>query len=330
MKQPDTTFSLNSRDAGQRLDQYLASILTDLSRSRIQQLILDGCVSVNDQKLKPSYKLKPGDRVDVRMPPATTTQFSPEPIPLEIIYEDEDLIVINKPAGLVVHPGAGIGAGTLANALAYHFQQLSSGSGPLRPGIVHRLDKDTSGLLVVAKNDVVHERLAAQWRRREVEKTYVGLVYGIPTSTQGRIDAPLGRHPFHRIKMAVRPENKGRPALTVYRVTETFSDAALLELQLKTGRTHQIRVHLAHIHHPIVGDEVYGAGYKTKIKDPVVRDAIDQLGRHFLHAATLRFQHPRTQHHLEFQSDPPPELHQLLNLLRSRTASTRPGSMKPR
>ncbi|MBI3950789.1 MAG: RluA family pseudouridine synthase [Acidobacteria bacterium] len=318
MKQLNPTFTASEKDAGRRLDRFLASVLTELSRSRIQQLILEANVFVNGQKVKPSYKIKPGDRLEVEIPSPPASQFSPEAIPLDIIYEDEDLIVINKPAGLVVHPGAGVGSGTLANALAYHFKQLSRVSSSARPGIVHRLDKDTSGLLVVAKSDEGHEKLAAQWRRREVEKTYIGLVYGIPTPAQGRIEAPVGRHPTQRIKMAVRPESKGRQALTLYQVIETFADAALLELQLRTGRTHQIRVHLAHIHHPIVGDDVYGGGYKTKIKDLVVRDAINQLGRHFLHAAKLRFQHPRTRLMMEFQSELPPELQPLLDLLRSR------------
>lgn len=317
MRPVNKVLTPGTSDAGQRLDQYLAANLTELSRSRIQQLIVDAHVLVNGQQVKPSYKIKPGDRLEVAIPPPPASPFSPEPMPLEVVYEDEDLIIINKPAGLVVHPGAGIRSGTLANALSYHFQQLSTLSGALRPGIVHRLDKETSGLLVVAKGDEAHERLAAQWRRREVEKTYIGLVYGIPSPTQGQIDAPVGRHPAHRTKMAVRAKGQGRQALTIYRVIETFADAALLELQLRTGRTHQIRVHLAYIHHPIVGDDVYGAGFKTKIKDPVVRQAINQLGRHFLHAAKLRFHHPRTGLTLEFHSDLPPELKQLLDLLRS-------------
>jgi 23S rRNA pseudouridine1911/1915/1917 synthase len=318
MTSPATILTPNDHDAGQRLDQFLASNLTDLSRSRIQQLILDANVLVNGQRVKPSYKIKSGDRLEIDIPPPPESPFSPEPMPLDVVYEDEDLIIINKPAGLVVHPGAGIRSGTLANALAYHFQQLSHLSGPARPGLVHRLDKDTSGLLVVAKGDEVHEKLAAQWRRREIEKTYIGLVYGIPSPTHGQIDAPVGRHPTHRTRMAVRPEAKGRSALTRYRVIETFSDAALLELQLQTGRTHQIRVHLAYLHHPIVGDDVYGAGFKTKIKDPAVREAINQLGRHFLHAARLRFQHPRTRLTVEFEAPLPAELQRLLELLRAR------------
>lgn len=317
MKESEIVLRAGIGDAGQRLDHYLASSLTDLSRSRAQQLILEADVRVNGKRKKPSYKIKPADRIEVKIPPPAPSQFRPEPIPLDIIYEDEDLMVINKPAGLVVHPGAGVPSGTLANALAHHVQQLSHLSGTTRPGIVHRLDKDTSGLIVVAKSDQVHEKLAAQWQRRVVEKIYIGLVYGQPTPPQGKIDAPIGRHPTQRTKMAVRPQNRGRQALTFYRVTETLPDTALLEIEIKTGRTHQIRVHLSSIHHPIVGDRVYGSGYKTKIKDPTVRLAIDQLDGHLLHAARISFQHPRTGHPLTFQSDLPPQFQRLLGLLRS-------------
>ncbi|MCS6803610.1 MAG: RluA family pseudouridine synthase [Acidobacteriota bacterium] len=317
MKSPRYNLIPNDQQIGQRVDQVLTSALTGLSRSRIQRLIESANVLVNGQPVRPSYKLKPGDKLEVDIPPPEPSQFLPENLNLNIIYEDDDLLLINKPAGLVVHPGAGVRSGTLANALAYHCQQLSSVSGVARPGIVHRLDKQTSGLLVVAKNDEAHLKLANQWRHREVEKIYLGLVYGVPSPAQGKIEAPIGRHPIERIKMAVRPESKGRHALTHYRVVEAFADVALVQVQIKTGRTHQIRVHMAYIRHPIVGDDVYGAGYKTKIKNPIIRQAVDRLGRYFLHAARLRFYHPRTNELLEFQADLPDELQQLLTLLRS-------------
>lgn len=307
----------DDQQIGQRVDHVLARAMTTLSRSRIQRLIESANVLVNGQPVKPSYKLKPGDKLEIDIPPPEPTQFLPENLTLNIIYEDDDLLIINKPAGLVVHPGAGVRSGTLANALAYHYQQLSSLSGQVRPGIVHRLDKQTSGLLVVAKNDEAHLKLAEQWRRREVEKTYLGLVYGVPAPAQGKIEAPIGRHPTERIKMAVRPEGKGRQAVTLYRVVEAFADTALIEVQIKTGRTHQIRVHLAYMRHPIVGDDVYGSSYKTKLKNPIIRQAVDQLGRYFLHAARLRFRHPRTNESLAFQADLPDDLQQLLMLLRS-------------
>ncbi len=322
MNSSDILITVGREHAGQRLDQFIAARVDQLSRSRVKQLISDGCIRVNATRVKPSYKLRPGDRIEGYLPTSPSAPpFSPEPIPLDILFEDEDLIVINKPAGLIVHPGAGARSGTLANALAYHFQRLSGLSGPTRPGIVHRLDKDTSGLMIVAKHDRAHQKLAVQWQRRTVEKTYIGLVYGHPAPEQGKIEAPIGRHPFHRTKMAVRPEEKGRPALTLYRVIERFPDAALLELRLKTGRTHQIRVHLRSIHHPIVGDRVYGAGYKTKMRDPVVRQAIDRLHRHFLHAAGIRFHHPRTGDILEFHAPLPAELEEFLALLRRRVGS---------
>jgi 23S rRNA pseudouridine1911/1915/1917 synthase len=318
-----TTITVGDQEAGQRLDQFLARVIPDLSRSRLQQLILNEDVLVNDLKAKPSYKIKPGDLIDIEIPPPPPSEFAPEPIPLDIVYEDKDLIVINKPAGLVVHPGAGIRSGTLANALVYHFEQLSGVSGAARPGIVHRLDKDTSGLMVVAKNDAAHEKLAVQLQQRKMEKTYLGLVYGHPWPPQGKIDAPIGRHPTHRTKMAVRPEGKGREALTLYRVVEKFEDAALVEFELKTGRTHQIRVHIAHIGHPIVGDQVYGAGYKTKVKNPDLRRRVEQLGRHFLHAAKLWFKHPRTGRIMEFTSNLPEELKQVLDAFRFQDSATK-------
>lgn len=305
-------------EAGQRLDQFLARRIAELSRTRLQHLIADQEVLVNDRAVKASYKIRPADRIEIEIPPPPVTELLPEPIPLEIVHEDEDLIVVNKPAGLVVHPGAGVRTGTLANALVYHFNQLSATAGAIRPGIVHRLDKETSGLMVVAKNDAAHERLSEQLRLRKVFKSYLALVVGKPERAQGKIVAPIGRHPSRRRMMSVRPPGLGREALTLYRLAETIGDFSLLEVEIKTGRTHQIRVHLAYLGHPVVGDSVYGKGWQSKIKSQAVRSAIEHLGRHFLHAAKLGFEHPRTGQRLEFSAPLPHELTELLASVRGR------------
>lgn len=309
-----------AEEAGQRLDQYLAKKVADLSRTRIQSLIADQDVLVNDRAVKASYKTRPADKIEIEIPPPPVTELVPEPIPLDVVYEDEDIVVVSKPAGLVVHPGAGVTSGTLANALVSHFRQLSEAAGLIRPGIVHRLDKETSGLMVVAKNDVAHEKLAEQLRLRKVYKSYLALVMGRmdPMKRAGKIDAPIGRHPYHRTMMSVRPEGHGREAVTLYRVVETIGEFSLLEVEIKTGRTHQIRVHLADLGYPVVGDAVYGLGWRTKMKDQGVRSAVEKLGRHFLHAAKLRFEHPRTGQRMEFSSPLPKELDKLLTFLRAR------------
>jgi len=326
MKLPDgteiRTVRVSASEAGARLDLYLTRALAELSRTRIQALIEDQAVLVNDRPAKPSYRVRAGDRIEIELPPPPRLELRPEPIPLTIVYEDEDLLVVEKPAGMVVHPGAGVSEGTLANALCFYFQQLSAVGGALRPGIVHRLDRETSGLLVVAKNERAHDALSEQFSRREVQKFYRALVIGEVTPREGRITAPIGRHPVHRTMMTVRPPGQGRDALTLYRVIETIGDFSLLDVEIKTGRTHQIRVHLHALGHPVVGDAVYGRALWTKVRDPVLRQAMAQLGRHFLHAYRLGFRHPRSGQKLEFTSPLPEELTAFLALARERATSS--------
>ena len=291
-------FSVSSTDAGQRLDTFLASHIEGWSRARLQRLIEDADVLVNGLVAKSSYKLHENDQIEVDLTPPPSTAFAPEDIPLDIIFEDDDLIVVNKPAGMVVHPAAGAEAGTLANALAFHFEQLSNNAGMARPGIVHRLDKGTSGLLVVAKTESAHENLADQFRAREVFKSYVALVHGQVEKKTDQIDQPIARDPRNRIRMAV--VRGGRPALSIYRVRRRFERFTLLDIELKTGRTHQIRVHLAWLKHPVVGDEVYGGGRDKTVPDAQIRVQIAKLGRQFLHAEQLGFRHPRTGEQVRF------------------------------
>ena len=268
---------------------------------------------VNGKPAKPSYKLREADQLEVDLTAPVSTSFVPEPIPLDIVYEDESLVVVNKPAGLVVHPAAGIHSGTLANALAYHFQQLPDSGAGVRPGIVHRLDRDTSGLLVVAKTEAALEHLSDQFRDRTVFKSYAALVHGRVSTESGRIDQPLARDPSNRTRMAV--VRGGRSALSQYRVRQRFDRFTLLDVELKTGRTHQIRVHLAWLKHPVVGDETYGAGRDNTIQDAQVRARVRNLGRHFLHAEKLAFTHPQTNKRVEFTSPLPAELSELLTVL---------------
>ncbi len=293
-----------------RLDAFLTAQIDGWSRARLQRLIEDQEVLVNGKPAKASYKLRQGDEIEVELTPPPAASFTPENIPLNIIFEDDSLIVVNKPAGLVVHPAAGIRSGTLANALAFHFQQLSKRAGDIRPGIVHRLDKDTSGLMVVAKNEATHESLADQFRAREVYKSYVALVHGVVKHESGRIEQPIARDPRTRIRMAVVPA--GRGALSLYKVRRSFKSFTLLDVELKTGRTHQIRVHLSWLKHPVVGDEVYGGGRDKTVQDVRLRAAIRKLHRQFLHAERLGFHHPLSGESLQFVAPLPVELENLL------------------
>jgi len=294
--------------AGLRLDSFLASHLQEISRTRVQHAIVDGDVLVNERVAKPSYRLRDGDQIEIDLPEPPPVKLVPEPIPLNIVYEDDDLIVVNKAAGMVVHPGAGIESGTLAHALVYHFNTLSGTAGRTRPGIVHRLDKETSGLLVVAKNDVAHERLSDQFRDRQVFKMYIALVYGHVSKERGEIDARIGRSPHNRTRMGVLRGGAGRTAHTIFEVAERYQDFTLLKVQIKTGRTHQIRVHLAHVGHPVVGDATYGGGRENSIRNALIKRAVQSLGRHFLHSAELALNHPRSGERLEFHSPLPAEL----------------------
>lgn len=301
-------FAIEAESAGTRLDTFLAHQLSDFSRTRLQRSIEDADVLVNDSAAKPSYRLRIGDRIEIDLPEPSPSSLVPEPIPLNVVYEDEDIIVIDKPAGMVVHPGAGIESGTLANALAYHFAELSSVSGTARPGIVHRIDKDTSGLLVAAKNDFSHEMLSEQFQARTVYKLYIALVYGRMSQSRGEIDANIGRSAHNRTRMAVLRGGKGRQALTLFEVAESYREFTLLKIQIKTGRTHQIRVHMAHIGHPVVGDSTYGGGRENTLRNAAARKSVQALGRQFLHSAQISFAHPRTGDRMEFQSTLPAEL----------------------
>ena len=303
------TFKIGPDDVGVRLDAFLASQIEGWSRARLQRLIEAEDVLVNGKPAKASHKLREHDELEVELTAPATTTFTPEAIPIEIVHEDDTLVVVNKPAGLVVHPAAGIHSGTLANALAYHFQQLPNATS-IRPGIVHRLDRDTSGLLVVAKTESALENLSDQFRARTVYKSYVALVHGRVQSDSGRIEQPLARDPSNRTRMAV--VRGGRSALSIYRVNRRFNRFTLLDVELKTGRTHQIRVHLAWAKHPVVGDETYGGGRDNTIQDAKLKSRIRNLGRHFLHAEKLAFTHPATGERVLFNSPLPPELSDLL------------------
>lgn len=307
------TLQVSEIDAGTRLDAYLAAHIEGWSRARLQRLIGDSDVLVNTRTVRSSYRLRAADEIEVEFTPAPSTQFAAENIPIQVVYEDDYLIVVNKPAGLVVHPAAGVTSGTLANALAYHFQPLSTQAGAIRPGIVHRLDRDTSGLLVVAKTETAHEKLADQFRAREVFKSYVGLVHGVVKEDAGQIDRPIARDPRNRTRMAI--VSGGRPSLSRYRVRRRYARFTLLEVELKTGRTHQIRVHLAWLRHPVVGDEVYGGGRDNTVPDARLRARIHKLSRLFLHSERLGFRHPETGETLSFDAPIPRELADLLKEL---------------
>lgn len=301
---------VDEKDAATRLDAYLAAHIEGWSRARLQQLIEDEDVLVNGRTAKASYKLHVNDEIEIELVVLPVTGFTPEDIPLEIVYEDSALLVVNKPAGLVVHPAAGTKSGTLANALAYHFRQLSTQAGVARPGIVHRLDKGTSGLLVVAKTEQAHENLADQFRQREVFKSYIALVHGNVEQESGRIEQPIARDPRNRTRMAV--VRAGRTALSLFRVRRRYDRFTLLDVELKTGRTHQIRVHLSWMKHPIVSDELYGGGRDKTVQDPRIKAEIRKLGRQFLHAEQLGFRHPETDKPMLFSATVPAELEQVL------------------
>ena len=325
-------------DIGKRLDAFLSENVEGWSRSRLRRLIDEGDVLVNGSKSKPSYKLRETDVIDVDLVEIPIARFEPENIPLDIIYEDEYLAVINKPAGMIVHPGAGISSGTLANAIAWHWMQkpaspgdpaAASASGVAiqgrsdrltaaesnRIGIVHRLDKDTSGLIVIAKNEEVNEALAEQFRDRTVEKAYVTLVHGAIRENSGKIDRPIARDLRNRLRMDV--SQTGRSALTLWRVRQRFDKFTLLDIDIKTGRTHQIRVHLASINHPVVGDATYNEGRDNNVADLEIRQAIKALGRFFLHAQKLSFTHPKTGERLTLTAELPTELIGFLDVLKA-------------
>lgn len=326
MKIPEKRIQLKCEAGAPRLDSFLHENISDLSRARLQALIREGCVQLAGRTArKVSQKVSPGARVEVRVPPPEPHRLEPENIPLDIRFEDEHLLVVNKPPGMVVHPGAGRRAGTLVGALLHHCRgQLSGIGGVERPGIVHRLDKDTSGLLLVAKSDIVHRRLSEALKARRIWRRYMALVKGVPALGRGTIDAPVGRHPTHRTAMAVVKKN-GREAVTHYQVLEVMAGAALLLVRLETGRTHQIRVHLNHIGHPVIGDPLYGGGRLPRPGNRVHDTRFDSLiQRQALHAYRLGFDHPVSGESMEYEAEPPPDFLDALEKLRERTAEANP------
>jgi 23S rRNA pseudouridine1911/1915/1917 synthase len=303
--------------AGERLDRFLAGVLPGHSRSHIQRLIKDGLVQLGTREARANASVRPGERIVVEVPPPAPAHAAPEDVPLEIVYEDADVVVVNKPAGMVVHPAAGHGAGTLVNALLHHVTDLSGIGGELRPGIVHRLDRGTSGLIVVAKHDRSHESLARQFHDREVEKEYVALVWGVVQAGR-RIDAPIGRDPVHRQKMSARAR-RARTAVTRVTAARHLKGVTLAQVAIHTGRTHQIRVHLSAIGHPIVGDALYG-GLRRRV--PADLRAVQRLERPFLHAARLAFTHPTDGRRLEFTAMLPQDLQNVLDEIGAAQDST--------
>lgn len=299
-------FQIEKDDDKTRIDTFLANKLDDLSRSYLQKCIDAGMVKVNGQTTRANYRLRMGDDVCTDIPGAKENTANPEDLPLDILYEDEDIIVINKARGIVVYPAAGNLSGTLVNALLYHTKDLSGGNGEDRPGIIHRLDKDTSGVIIVAKNDKAHREIANQFKSRDVKKTYMALVWGNVKDNKATINAPIGRHPTKRQEMTVTNKNS-KVAVTHFTVAERFSDFTLLEVEIETGRTHQIRVHMKFIGHPIAGDKVY-----SKKKLPFSFDG------QALHAYKIGFNHPKTGEHMEFTAPLPEDFISVLNILRQR------------
>jgi len=311
----------------ERLDLFLTSRIANVTRTKVQKAIEQGFVLVNGRKVKSSYRIAPNDEIQITLPAPPAPEAKPENIPLNILYEDDDLIVVNKPAGMVTHPAYGNYSGTLVNALLYHTSSLSTGGDILRPGIVHRLDKDTSGLLVVAKNDYAHAFLADQFARRTIDREYWAVVWGAFATPKGEIEAEIGRSVRDRKKMAVIPG--GKSAVTEYTVLETFSaevGLTLLRLHLRTGRTHQIRVHLSHIGHPVFGDPAYGGrriawGSVDRKRKEQVQELLGIMRRQALHAKTLGFIHPATKQYLHFDSELPEDFQSLLERLRALRSS---------
>jgi 23S rRNA pseudouridine1911/1915/1917 synthase len=309
-------YLVEKRDQDLRLDVFLARRDPSLSRTRVQKMIAQGAVQSKDRKLKASHRVREGETIDCRIEPADEYGASPEDIPLCVIFEDSSLIVLDKPAGLVVHPAAGHHSGTLVNALLFHCRDLSGIGGIMRPGIVHRLDKDTSGLIVVAKSDRAHAALTQQFKRREVKKKYSALVWGDMKQDQGIVDLPVGRHPQERKKMSTH-SRRGREASTRWQVRQRYGVATLLDLDIETGRTHQIRVHLHAIGHPVVGDGIYGGLRRANaVEEPALRAALKGMRRQALHAAQLRFIHPLTGRPLSFSTSPAADMAGLCERLR--------------
>lgn len=309
--------SVRPEEAGLRLDRWLASRLPQLSRTRLQTLVEAGRVTVAGQPRKAAYRLRAGEQVSVTLTPQKPEALAPERIPLSIVFEDEYLLVVDKPAGMVVHPGAGHSSGTLAAALLAHASSVAGVGGPRRPGIVHRLDKGSSGLLVVAKHARAYAALVGQFAARRVSRRYVAIVHGTLRRPAGIIEAPIGRRPRDRVRMAVRPVGQGKAAITRFTVLDRFPGFTYLEARLETGRTHQIRVHLAFLGHPVVGDETYRRRSTPRIQGPQLTALVQGLNGIALHAQDLGFVHPVTGERLEFASPLPERMASLLSHLRN-------------
>ena len=315
-----TTPMVNKDYKGKRIDKFLSDCFADISRSQIQRLIALGNVTCDEDTIGDnSFKVREGDVYQLLVPPAAEAEPQPQDIPLDIVYEDEDIIVVNKPAGMTVHPAPGAYDNTLVNALLFHCKDLSGIGGVKRPGIVHRIDKDTSGLLVVAKNDVAHQHLCAQFAEHSIERTYYAIVFGLPNPTNGKVDADIGRSPYDRKKMAVVQKN-GKHAVTHYQTIENFKgEASLIKCNLETGRTHQIRVHMSRLGCNLVGDQLYVKAKKISNKaiDVEKREFFNNFPRQALHAKSLGFIHPKTQQFVFFSSEFPNDFKELLEKLRS-------------
>ncbi|PWK12867.1 RluA family pseudouridine synthase [Tumebacillus permanentifrigoris] len=305
--EPTFTWTVEEEHAGERADKLITERVSEVSRSQVQELIEQEQVLVNDKKIKANYKVKTGDVVALTLPAPVEVKLEPEDIPLDVRYEDADVIVVNKARGMVVHPAVGHYSGTLVNALMFHCKDLSGINGEVRPGIVHRIDKDTSGLLMAAKNDNAHRNLSHQLKEHTVTRKYLAIVHGVIAHDLGTVDAPIGRHTVHRQQMAVLREN-GREAVTHFQVLERLPKHTVVELKLETGRTHQIRVHMDFIGHPLVGDPKYGNQKRNRYGHLIEGQA--------LHAQVLGFEHPRTGEYLEFSTDIPEEMQKLIDFLR--------------
>ena len=326
MTNDNQAFSIiaDEHSAGQRLDVLIASHLTDCSRSLAAALIRKGIIQVGSETRKPGYRVQTGDRIWGSIPRPETSVFRPEPIPIRVIYEDADIILINKPAGFVVHPSPGHADGTLVNALLHHCPDIRGIGGEMRPGIVHRLDKDTSGILVAAKNASAMAGLAEQFQSRSVRKKYLALVHGETEKDSGSIDLPIGRHPADRKKMSVI-STKGKTAETLWRVRKRFPETTLLDIDLKTGRTHQIRVHCTAIGHPLVGDPVYGNRI-PKRHSPEILSLLKTVSRQMLHAWQIHLIHPGTGEEISFEAPVPSDMAQLISSLEERSKERHNGA----
>jgi 23S rRNA pseudouridine1911/1915/1917 synthase len=328
LSQTPLEFEVKSRIDGKRIDAYLASRFTDYSRQVLQKVIDAAGVRVNGRTVKASYRVRPGDMVSIHLPELPETKPQPEDLPIEVVYEDEFLAVVNKPAGMVTHPARGNWRGTLVNALQFHFDRLSTLAGEYRPGIIHRLDRDTTGLLVVAKDERIHHKLAYQFERRSVTKEYLALVYGVPQRDSDFIEQPIGFHPVSREKMAIRAASDGgKSAVTFYQVEERFRGYALVRCHPRTGRTHQIRIHLSHIGHPIVADKLYSGRdrltleslknvERREIRLAEVSETV-LMDRQALHAHMLRFVHPATGQELSLTGALPADFASTIDALRA-------------